>query len=132
MTPVILDSSAILAVLRCEPGAEQVEEVMADALVSVVNESEVISKLIWRGETAARAEEIAAELPYRRVDLDGQQARRAGVLWGVTRAQGLSLGDRCCLALAEREHLPVMTADTMWRDISIGVEIRLITGRHRR
>ena len=118
--------------LRAEPGAEQVEEVMDDALVSVVNEAEVISKLLWRGDMPAQAQRIAAALPYEVAPLDYEMALRAGILWGETRKQGLSLGDRCCLALAEREGLPVLTADDVWKDVDVGVEIRLILGRRKR
>ncbi len=132
MADVVLDSSAVLAVLRAEPGAEQVESVMAHALISVVNEAEVVSKLIWRGETPAGAERIVAALPYQAAALDRAQAQRAGALWPLTKQFGLSLGDRCCLALAERVGLPVLTTDTIWRDVDIGVEIRMITGRRQK
>lgn len=132
MARVVLDASAILAVLRSEPGSEQVERVIDDALVSAVNEAEVISKLIWRGDSAERAKQTVAALPYDVVPLDRALAVRAGVLWQSTRRQSLSLGDRCCLALAEREHLPVLTADTVWGAVSIGVEIQLIGGRRRK
>ena len=129
MTEVVLDASAILALLRREPGHEQVDDVIADGVVSVVNESEVISKLIWREQTAEQAVAIVRGLPYRLVDLDRQLARRAAVLWEATRPQGLSFADRCCLALAERERLPVLTADLRWADVSIGLDIRLIMVR---
>lgn len=129
MAEAVLDASAILALLRSEPGSEQVEDVIADALVSVVNESEVISKLIWRGQTSAQGLDVVRGLPYRLISLDVNLARRAGVLWHVTKAQGLSLGDRCCLALAEREGLPVFTADTRWGEVALDLEIRLIRSR---
>lgn len=132
MAEAVLDSSAILAVLRSEPGVEQVIAAMARSLVSVVNEAEVVSKLIWRGDTPAQALQIVAALPYETVALDRYLADRAGALWPLTKRYGLSLGDRCCLALAERERLPVLTADTIWRDVDIGVEIRMITGRRRK
>lgn len=131
MAEVVLDASAILALLRSEPGTEEVERVIAEAVVSVVNELEVISKLIWRGQTPEQALDVVRGLPYRLVELDARQARRAGVLWQETRAQGLSLADRCCLALAERERLPAMTADTGWANVAIGVEIRVLAGRRR-
>ena len=41
------------------------------------------------------------------------------------------MGDRCCLALAAQKGLAVLTADTSWRGVAIGVEIRLIAGRRR-
>lgn len=129
MAEAVLDASAILALLRSEPGSEQVEDVIADALVSVVNESEVISKLIWRGQTSAQGLDVVRGLPYRLISLDVNLARRAGVLWHVTKAQGLSFGDRCSLALAEREGLPVFTANTRWGEVALDLEIRLIRSR---
>ncbi len=132
MAQAVLDASAILALLRAESGAEQVEMLLSDSLVSVVNEAEVISKLIWRGDSPERAERIVKTLPYQVVDLDKRLARRAGAMWELTKRQGLSLADRCCLALAEREGLPAVTTDTVWADVSIGVEIRLIRRSRRK
>lgn len=132
MTKVVLDSSAVLALLRSEPGAREVEGAISDSLISVVNESEVISRLIGGGESPERAQTIAGSLPYKVAELDRRQAIRAATLWKRTKGRGLSLGDRCCLALAEAAGLPVLTADTVWRDLSIGVEIRLIAGRRAR
>jgi PIN domain nuclease of toxin-antitoxin system len=126
MAEAVLDASAILALLRAEPGSEQVTEVIADALVSVINEAEVIGKLIWRGQTPAQARTVVRGLPYRLVDLDRDLCRRAGSWWAVTKPQGLSLADRCCLALAERENLPAITADRIWSKITLDVEVRLI------
>jgi len=125
MTEVVLDSSAIVAVVRSEPGAEAVAAVMAQSLVSVVNEAEVIGVLIRYGNSPERALSLVLDLPYRRVDLDTQLARRAGMLWRDLRPRGLSLGDRCCLALAEREKLPAVTADQRWADLPLDVEVRV-------
>jgi ribonuclease VapC len=124
-TEVVLDSSAVLAVIRIERGYEQVARVLARSLISVVNEAEVIGVLIQKGDSVAKALEAVRALPYKLVDLDQQLARRAGSLWRDFKPRGLSLGDRCCLALAEREGLPVITGDRRWTDISIGVEVRL-------
>ncbi|MDT7615062.1 MAG: ribonuclease VapC, partial [Pseudonocardiales bacterium] len=38
----------------------------------------------------------------------------AARLWDRGRPPGLSLGDRCCLALAERVGCAAVTADTAW------------------
>jgi PIN domain nuclease of toxin-antitoxin system len=134
MTDVVLDSSAIMAVVRSEPGAAVVAEAMPESLVSVVNEAEVIGVLIRYGSSPEAARDLVVELPYRRVDLDVGLARRAGMLWRDLRPRGLSLGDRCCLALAEREGLPAMTGDRRWVDLPIDVEIRMFrapTGKKR-
>ena len=126
MAEAVLDASAILALLRSEPGTELVTAAVSNALVSVVSEAEVIGKLIWRGQTPEQAQRIVRALPYRPVDLDRRLARRAGALWGVTKPQGLSLADRCCLALAEREGLPALTADARWADVSLDIDVRVI------
>jgi ribonuclease VapC len=125
MTEAVLDSSAIMAVLRAEPGAEAVARAMPAAIVSVVNEAEVIGVLIRQGRLPAQALSSVLDLPYRRIDLDAELARRAGLLWRDMRPRGLSLGDRCCLALAERERLPVLTSDQRWKELPIDVEIRM-------
>ena len=44
----------------------------------------------------------------------------------AARQDGLSLGDRACLALAMRERSRVLTADRAWSDLDLGVELALI------
>jgi PIN domain nuclease of toxin-antitoxin system len=44
----------------------------------------------------------------------------------LTKALGLSLGDRTCLALAIERDCPAMTADRNWAKLNIGVPIQLI------
>ena len=44
----------------------------------------------------------------------------------LTRAQGLSLGDRACLATGLRLGRPVITADRGWVAIDVGVTVHLI------
>ena len=43
MTEVVLDASALLALLQEEPGSALVENHLADAVISAVNVSEVIA-----------------------------------------------------------------------------------------
>ena len=120
------DSSRVLGLLWREPGFEQVAHVIGRSLVSVVNEAEVVSILIQKGNTAEQALAIVQTLPYEAVDLDRRLAQRAGALWQSFRPKGLSLGDRCCLALAERERLPALTSDTRWTELPMQVEVRLL------
>lgn len=44
----------------------------------------------------------------------------------LTKARGLSLADRACLALARRLNVPVVTADREWADLNLGVIVQLI------
>lgn len=60
--------------------------------------------------------------------LSEQDAMRAARLRASTRKLGLSLADRCCLALASRLERPVLTADRAWADVDAGVDVRLIRG----
>jgi ribonuclease VapC len=44
----------------------------------------------------------------------------------LTKAIGLSLGDRACLALGRKLGLPVFTADQAWENVGVAVEVRLV------
>jgi PIN domain nuclease of toxin-antitoxin system len=46
----------------------------------------------------------------------------------MTKSAGLSLGDRCCLALARRLGAPALTSDAAWVKLDVGVAVRLIRG----
>ncbi len=126
MSEIVLDASALMAVLREEPGAAAVEAVIDDAAVSAVNLSEVQAKLVERGTPAEIAWSWLVDLDLDVVDFDALQAKVAGDLGVLTRAHGLSLGDRACLALAQVRSLPVMTADRAWAGLEVGIEIRAV------
>lgn len=132
MTEGVLDSSAILAVLLAEPGAEAIAAIIPQSLVSVANEAEAITVLIRNGAPPEHALRSVLSLDYKVVDLDAGLARRAGTLWREVKPRGLSLGDRCCLALAERENLPAVTADQRWADLDLDIEVRLFRISKRR
>ena len=55
-----------------------------------------------------------------------EDAETSAKLWPETRALGLSLGDRACLALALRLSLPALTADQAWRQVEVGVEVQVV------
>jgi PIN domain nuclease of toxin-antitoxin system len=123
----VLDASAVLAVLNAEPGADLVISMIADdVLLSTVNYAEVLAKLIERGSTYNQAREALRAIAMTTVDFDIALARRTGALRAETAKRGLSLGDRACLSLAEREGLPAVTGDRSWLGAVSGVEIRLI------
>lgn len=44
----------------------------------------------------------------------------------LTKASGLSLADRACLALAKRLDIPALTADRDWADLNLGIAVQLI------
>ena len=122
----MLDTSAILTVLEDEPGAEQVIQNAAESTVSTVNFAEVQGKLVDRGVPASKASEAILRVVGDIRPLDLAQAAYAGSLITMTKPFGLSLGDRCCLALAFHLKAPVYTADKTWQNLDLGFPIHVI------
>ena len=60
------------------------------------------------------------------IDFDVNLAYLVGSLRPLTKGAGLSLGDRACLALAQRLGLPALTTDRAWKDLSLDIEVRVI------
>jgi PIN domain nuclease of toxin-antitoxin system len=125
MASAVLDSSAVLAVLNGEPGVDKIAQVLTDALLSTVNYAEVVAKLVERGTSLVEAKTALQSIALTTVDFDIALAQRTGELRSETRKRGLSLGDRACLSLAEREGVAAITADRSWIGAIPGVEIRL-------
>jgi PIN domain nuclease of toxin-antitoxin system len=126
MSSVVLDSSALLACLNQEAGSEAVVDLVAGALLSTVNLAETISVLVRQGASKDKALEILQLWDFQVVDFERVLAEETGALIARTRATGLSLGDRACLALAKVRSLPAVTADRSWSGIDVGVQIQLI------
>lgn len=127
MNEVVLDASAILAILDREPGAEKLTtELLNRALVSAVNLAEIQTVLVNRGQAHDDAW-LDACSPVREVAaFTGEQARIAGSLADQTRSLGLSLGDRACLALGLYLGAPVYSADRAWKRLKLGIPIHLL------
>jgi ribonuclease VapC len=124
---IVLDASAVLAVINAEPGSEKLTpELLADAVSSTVNLAEVHGKLVSRGWAPDEAWEDASSPIHEAVPFDEQHARIAGDLIPQTRTLGLSLGDRACLALAVALNAPVYTADQTWKKLKLGTQIHVI------
>lgn len=128
MSRVVLDASALLALVHREPGQDLVAASVAEAAISAVNLAEVIGKLAERGLPLDRAKAIALAFGLEVISLDSGLAAAAGQLRPATRSAGLSLGDRCCLATAMALGLPALTAEVAWEPLAdvLGVEVRNI------
>jgi ribonuclease VapC len=126
MASAVLDASVLLAHIRREPGSEGIAEVAPDSVMSAVNVAEVISKLAEEGLALEQIDEIVFRYGFEVLPFDEELARQTGALRPTTKQLGLSLGDRACLALAQREALPALTADKNWAKLDIGIDIRVI------
>lgn len=129
MTGIVLDASALLAMLRNEAGGAMVAGAIAGARMSAVNFAEVVGHFIHAGMPPGEVDAMLAPLPLDVVDADAALARIAGRLRKATAEAGLSLGDRFCLALAARDRLPAWTADRQWRTISKRIDAEVIVIR---
>ncbi len=114
MSRFALDSSALIALLNSEPGAETVKRLLNDAALSTVNLAEVATKLVDWNIDVGELSRVASEGKVEIVPFSESQARLAGELRRQTKVRGLSLGDRACLALARERGLTAVTADAAW------------------
>ena len=127
MNRVVLDASALLAVLNQEPGAETLTpEILSGAVISTVNLAEVHGKLVDRGLSAKDAWEAAVSPIREALPFTVGHARLAGDLAAQTRPLGLSLGDRACLALGVDLQVPIYTADRSWKKVKVGTRVHVI------
>ena len=123
----VFDASAVLAAIFQEPGSEQVAVLWQDGdnLISAVNYSEVVAKLSERGLSDAEVMMVMEGVPLTVVSVGQDTAHAAGLMRQSTRALGLSLGDRACLALALAQKATAVTADQQWQKVQ-GVDLMVI------
>ena len=126
MTSFVLDASALLALLNEEPGKDLVEEAIGDCSISAVNYCEVIGKLIDAGVPEDDARHTVDLLNIEIVNFDASLAFKAASLRPATKRFGLSLGDRCCLALGIARKATVLASERSWSKLKIGAKVKLI------
>lgn len=124
----VLDTSAILAMLLEERGADIAIQFADGAAVSANIIAEVATKLFDRGMSRAVVERDILQFGFDVHSVNEADAIAIGALRPLTKSAGLSLGDRSCLALAAKLGLPAITADKAWASIAeaVGVEVVVI------
>jgi ribonuclease VapC len=127
----LLDSSAVLAVLFDERGAEAEIPLLPAPSIHAVQMAEILNTLKDRGVPEERAARLLEGLAipvaecFRRED--------AYYSWRYCR-RGLLLGDRICLLTAELAGRTAVTAEHRWQEIldedpSLPVKVLLIRSR---
>jgi len=123
---VVLDASALLALLHKEHGSELVERNLPGAALLTVNYSEVLKKTVEKGGALSSADSFIRQLQLQIITFDELLASDTAALWDKTRKSGLSLADRSCLALGRSMNRTVLTADKRWAELDVGVKVKLI------
>lgn len=124
--PVVLDASAVLALLREEPGAARVAGLLPTAAISAVNLAEVLVVLERNSVPPVDARDAVAALALDVLPADSAAAHAAAAVAAATHRRGLSLGDCFCLATAQLTGRPAVTADRTWAALKTGAHVIVV------
>jgi len=119
----VLDASAVLALILKEPGGAQVVDYLPDARMSAANYAEILFTLGRIGIGIDIARNLVAALRIEVVAFTADIACTAARLGAAGSPYGLSLGDRACLATASALGAPAVTADSVWSEIGLDVDV---------
>jgi ribonuclease VapC len=128
MTKIVLDSSAVLAMVYGEPGGEKVRAAIVSPLyavsISAVNWCEVLTKL-GQKSSIMTAGMLEAILPGVEVSPFGkEEAAQAATL--AKTCPSISLGDRACLVLASFLDATAWTTDKIWTQMPVGAKLEML------
>ncbi|MEP3480861.1 MAG: type II toxin-antitoxin system VapC family toxin [Fuerstiella sp.] len=129
MSEFVLDASAVIAVLRNEPGADTVWPLLQGSLISAVNLAEVLCASQRRGIPPERDAETIRKMQVKIVPFDGGQAQMLADILLLTIGSSVGFADRACLALAKSQNMIALTGDHDWLKHDVGVEVRLFRKR---
>jgi PIN domain nuclease of toxin-antitoxin system len=124
----VLDSTALLAFLLREQGAEKVAALFDRSVISSINLTETIHKLINLGSARDAAENLVREIEIEAVDWTANMAYLSAGFATLGVSHGLSLGDRACLTLASHLRATAVTSNRQWRHVH-GLGVKLLIFR---
>lgn len=124
---VLFDSSALLVLIQEENGYKELENLVANAVISSVNLSEVISVLARSGVPKEQIIKVIDSSITDIIPFTTNEAVLAGELITSTKKLGLSLGDRACIATSILHGLKLYTSDLIWKNLNIeGLQLILV------
>ncbi len=125
----LLDASALLALIRNEPGCERVKAVLDDSGIHSFNFAEVVRKMIAKGMPASELQTLLEELQLTVFEAFSRElAYAAARLAAQNLSLGLSLGDSVCMTVASGLGMAAVTADRRWSEVQ-GLDIELLQVR---
>lgn len=114
----LLDTSALLALIFDEPGADKVVEIIDESSIHAVNLAEVLRKMV---AIAMPVDEVLERIEDLQLDvvetLSSLQVHEIARLTPEAKRLGLSLGDCVCLSVAESLGIVAVTAERRWADL---------------
>lgn len=122
----LLDTSAIIALLKKEPGYEILEELISRSAISSVNLAELVSVLTRTGVLENEIDEIIKDIVPEIILFTEDIAIQTGKLIASTKEYGLSLGDRACIATGIILKLPIYSTDAIWSKLNLNCKINII------
>ena len=121
----VLDSSAVIALVRREQGWEKVQAALEHSVISAISLTESMTKLIRQGGEPRLVERLLKALDLEVIPWDEELAWASRDLCPLAWTNGISFADRACLALARHLDLAAMTADSEWTKPNHGVRVSL-------
>jgi PIN domain nuclease of toxin-antitoxin system len=119
----VFDASALLAWAQGEPGSDVVEaQLLKGGHCGAANWSEVAQKVRAAGRDWDLLRALLTSYQLTLQPVCAEDAEWAAARWRP--GEGLSLGDRLCLALGERLEVDVLTADGHWGNLGRIRQIR--------
>jgi PIN domain nuclease of toxin-antitoxin system len=128
----VLDSSAVIALVRREQGWEKVNAALDRSVISAINLAESMTKLIRQGGEPRLVERLLRALDLEVIPWDEELAWASRDLCALAWTNGISLADRACLTLARHLNLAAMTADSEWKKAGHGVQVFLFRENRRK
>jgi PIN domain nuclease of toxin-antitoxin system len=119
----VLDSSALIALVRRERGWERVNAALDRSIICAVNLAESLTKLVHKGGEPRLTERLLRDLELEIVPFDEELAWASRDLCPLAWTHGISFADRACLALARRLRLCALTSDARWKALDLGIEV---------
>lgn len=122
MKKAVLDASAVLAFLNKETGEDIVAQWLYGSIISAVNYTEVLQKLVDRPSEKRLLDSTIANLRMQIVDFDHEQAVTVASLYASS-SKKTSFADRACIALGMQKNFPVLSGDRKWADLQLPIEL---------
>ena len=124
---IVLDASALLALIQEEQGAEVIKPLLKFSVMSTVNSAESLTTLQRTGVSPQEALILISDIIMTIVPFDLEQAGIVAELQSKVQHKGLSLGDRACIALGIKLQVPIYTADRVWAQLQLNnANVKLI------